>query len=260
MSPSAGQILAASVLWVVLVSLLWRKRRWLSFYVTGALGFVLLSVFLAMAMGWDTALEALQARQVTALASNLGHNLETIGLSGLAIENHVGWAVFDVGIECSALLEMTVFMGLVGFYPAFTKRKKTVTITIGLIVTYLLNLARILLIISIIAALGTGWVYAAHAVFGRVFFFVFTLLVYWYLVTRPTVKVVGKEMARDEEGGQETPAPIYPSQDPAIGSEAVATPAASAAPSLFMVEEGARSLDDHEPFVETATPKVEDDE
>ena len=38
--------------------------------------------------------------------------------------------------------------------------------------TYIINLLRILIIVGMIAPLGTDWVFIAHAVVGRVFFFV----------------------------------------------------------------------------------------
>ena len=44
--------------------------------------------------------------------------------SGLAIGNHIGWGVFDIGIECSALLEMAAFAVLVAFYPPFARRQE----------------------------------------------------------------------------------------------------------------------------------------
>ena len=117
-----------------------------------------------------------------------------LGRSGLAIPNHTGWAVFDIGIECSALLETFAFAGLVGFYPAFAKGRKTLTVGAGAVATWVINLLRILLIVAIINAFGTDWVYAAHAVFGRIFFFAATVALYWYLVTRPTIRIVSADL------------------------------------------------------------------
>ena len=48
----------------------------------------------------------------------------------------------------------------------------------------------IMLIVALINSFGTSWVFAAHAVFGRVFFFIGTVALYWWIITRPTVTAV----------------------------------------------------------------------
>lgn len=198
MIASPWLLIALTVVWAGLTLTLWRGRRWLAFYLTGAFGFVLLAISFMRSLGMDATVEALQAQQVVALGARIGLALEVLGSSGLAIPNHTGWAVFDIGIECSALLEMFAFTGLVAFYPAFSKGRKAGTIGVGIAATWFINLLRILLIVAIINSLGTGWVFPAHAVFGRVFFFVATIAIYWYLVTRPTITVVGARLETAE--------------------------------------------------------------
>ncbi|MDA3937260.1 MAG: archaeosortase/exosortase family protein [Actinomycetota bacterium] len=196
---------ALVVLWVVTTAFLWRGRRWLVFYITGAFGFILLVVYGVSLAGYDNWLQSLEATQVRDIAAAIGLRLDVLGGSGLAIPNHTGWAVFDIGIECSALLEMSAIVGLAAFYPAFSGGRKAYTIAVGVGVTYVINLLRILLIVAIINALGTSWVFPAHAVFGRVFFFIGTITLYWYIITRPTISVVNRQLTpalaevRDDE-------------------------------------------------------------
>jgi exosortase family protein XrtG len=97
-------------------------------------------------------------------------------------------------VECSAILEMSAFAGLIGFYPGFNGVRKAITIVVGLVLTYLLNIARILLIVAIINMGGTSWVFSAHAIFGRVLFFAGVIAIFWYLVTRPTIRIVSGQM------------------------------------------------------------------
>jgi exosortase/archaeosortase family protein len=94
------------------------------------------------------------------------------------------------------------------FYPGFTWLRKLISIPIGVAATYAVNIMRILLIVAIIDAQGTDWVFLAHAVFGRIFFFALTVVIYWYIVTRPSVGVVGEQLGiateeplRTHEGG-----------------------------------------------------------
>ena len=198
-----ASLVIATIIWIILTFMLWRSRRWLLFYLTGAFGFTLLMMFAAVILDWDTWLEAIEAAQVAAISAALGMGVDLLGKTGLAIPNHTGWAVFDVGIECSALLEMSAIVGLTMFYPAFNGGRKLLTAGIGTVATYIANIMRILLIVAIINAFGTNWVFAAHAVFGRVFFFIATIALYWYLITRPTVHHVRNQIAEEPEGGSD---------------------------------------------------------
>lgn len=180
------------VAWAGLTYWLRRRRYWLAFYGVGALGFTLLVTFGSKAFGLATAFQALQARQVATLASAVGMNVQPLGGADLAIGGGMGWSVFFVGLECSGLLESAVFCGLVGFYPAFSAKRRVVTVAGGLAATYVINVARIILIVAILSAMGTSWVFAAHAVLGRLFFFTATVAVYWYLVTQPTIEHVSE--------------------------------------------------------------------
>jgi len=195
-------ILIVAALWFALTYRFYVTRKWLRMYLFGAFGFVMFVLFFSQALGWDTALEAIEARNALLVATWLQMHLELLGGSGLAIRNHVGWGVFDIGIECSALLEMAAFVGLVAFYPGFKAGKKTSAIVWGVLATYVINILRILIIVGMIAAMGTSWVFIAHAVVGRIFFFVGVVIVYWYLLTRPTVSVVRVKIDPDgKEGG-----------------------------------------------------------
>lgn len=187
-------LVATTVVWALAVVWLRARRRWLLFYMIGGLGFILVVLFWASTFGLDTALEAAEARQTVGLSGFIGIALSLLGKTGIAIPNHTGWAVFDVGIECSALLEMSAIVGLVAFYPGFSPRRKALYALIGILVTYAVNLARIMLIVAIINAFGTSWVFAAHAVFGRVLFFIGTVALYWWIVTRPTVAAVAERI------------------------------------------------------------------
>src|SRR5450759_2981527 len=183
-----------TILWAAATTMLWRTRRWLVFYITGAFGFILLVVYGASLLGLDKTLEAVEAMQVSAMSSVIGLRLGVLGGSGLAIPNHSGWAVFNIGVECSAILEMSAIIGLVAFYPAFSPRRRLLTAIVGFVATYVINLFRVLIIVAIINSFGTAWVFPAHAVFGRMFFFAGTVALYWYLVTRPTIGVVRDQL------------------------------------------------------------------
>ncbi len=197
MNPQITAWLLAIVVWAAVTFGLLRLRRWLLFYLVGAFGFVLLLAFGAAALDIDTVIESVEAAQVAMLAGLMGIGVTVVEGTGLAIPNHTGWAVFDIGLECSAILEMAAIVGLTAFYPAFRPGKRAILGITGALMTYVINIGRILLIVAIINAFGTDWVFAAHAVFGRIFFFIGTVALYWFLMTRPTI---GFTRRRLEEG------------------------------------------------------------
>jgi len=186
--------LVAVVVWAAVTIALHQLRRWLPYYLVGAFGFVLLLAYGAGALNLDTLVESVQAVQVATISAVLGIGVRVVEATGLAIPNHTGWAVFDIGLECSAILEMAAIVGLTAFYPAFRPGKRALFGITGAALTYVINIGRILLIVAIINAFGTSWVFAAHAVFGRVFFFIGTVALYWFLMTRPTIGFTRKRV------------------------------------------------------------------
>lgn len=197
--------LVGTLVWIGALAVLWRSRRWLVFYFLGALGLVVIVMLIASATGLDRAIEDLEARQVVMLSQLFGQRLSLLGGNGLAIRNHVGWAVFDVGIECSGIMEMAAIAGLIAFYPAvFGPTRKALTVGVGTAMTYVLNLGRILLIAGMVSVLGSDWVFPAHAIFGRIFFVAGTIVLYWRLLTLPTVQHVGIQLDPSRADGHES--------------------------------------------------------
>lgn len=188
-----------AIVWAAVTVGLRLLRRWLLFYLIAAFGFVLLVAFGTGIVHFDNVIEGAEAFQVTVLAGLLGIGLRVVDMTGLAIPTHSGWAVFDIGLECSAILEMSAAFGLVMFYPAFSLVRRVALAVTGLVATYVINIGRILLIVAIINAMGTGWVFAAHAVFGRLFFFALTVILYWFLLTRPTIGFTRKRVGEVSE-------------------------------------------------------------
>lgn len=184
----------ALIAWAITTYVLRNLRRWLLFYLVGAFGFVIIVALGAATFDVDTAVEGVEAAQVASIANAMGVDVSAVGPSGLAVPTGDGWAVFEITLECSAILEIAALVALVCFYPAFRPLERAIRALIGLAITYIVNLMRIVLIVSIIHWQGTSWVFASHAVFGRLFFLAATIALYWFLITRPTVHVTRRRI------------------------------------------------------------------
>lgn len=190
--------------WIVLVLLvavtaplayaLKAKRLWLPFYVVTSFAVTIVLVYLARLAGFDHALAALQGHVVVWLAGLLGITSQASS-SGVIVTSGDVWSQLEIGIECSAVLELSVLVGLVMCYPAYRLGKRLRLTAWGLLATLGLNLARLLLIVVVVAAWASpSAVFIAHAILGRAVFFSGVVIIYWYLLTRTTLVHVVREM------------------------------------------------------------------
>lgn len=189
--------LVALAVWFLLTRALRKMRRWLPYYLTGSFGFVILMALGAAIFDVDTMVESVEAIQSAALANTLGISVYAINGTGLAIPADGGWAIFDITLECSAILEMATIVALVCFYPGSRPLSRATKAALGVVITYAVNLARIVLIVAVIAWQGTSWVFVAHAVIGRIFFLTATIALYWFIITRPTMSVTRRRLTED---------------------------------------------------------------
>lgn len=189
--------LLGAAAWFFLTRALRKMRRWLPYYLVGSFGFVILTAVGAALFDVDTAVESVEAIQSAALSNALGISVYAVNATGLAIPAGGGWAIFDITLECSAILEMATIVALLCFYPGSSPLARAGKAALGVVVTYIVNLARIMIIVAVIAWQGTSWVFVAHAVIGRVFFLTATIALYWFIITRPTMSITRKRLTEN---------------------------------------------------------------
>ncbi len=175
------------VFYTLFVFWLRKSHFWLPYYALGVFGLTFIFIFLAREAHFDTQLSTWEMSQSHFLARLLGIATQVVSSGSIAIKSSGGWSILSIGLECSALIELSIFVSLILFYPAFKIIDKAKLLLIGLLGTYAINLLRILLIIALVAVYGTQVVFVAHAVIGRLFFFTAVVVLYWYLITSPTL-------------------------------------------------------------------------
>lgn len=174
-----------------------KQRAWLTYYLFGAFGLTLILVFGARWIGLSDRLETLVTYTTYLLSSGIGIKSQFLGQSQIMVADPSGWVVLQTNIECSALIESSILAGLVFFYPAFDAARKIKYFSIGMVVTVVANALRMLIITSMTAYFGRGSIFWGHAVVGRLFFFTAVIILYWYILTRPTIVEVGKIVERE---------------------------------------------------------------
>ena len=174
--------------------LLRKARQGLVGYVWSAFGLAGILIFAAQIGNWNAPLGAFQAEILARASALLGGGLRTIAGGGLVVPDPTGWSILQIGIECSALIEISIFVSLMLFYPRIPAGERFLRIAIGVLATLAINLLRLGIIVAMAETLGKPAVPWAHAVVGRLVFFVGILLLYWRMLTLPTLTIIRREL------------------------------------------------------------------
>lgn len=177
-------VYAAGMWWI-------QRRQWrLALYIWSAFGLAFLLIHAAVLLNGHMWLASLEAQQLKDLMALVGVRLERVDSAVLMVPDATGWSGLRIGIESSTLIELAVFSGLLLFYPKLSGRRRVLSLVAGLGGTYLLNLFRLSLIVLMIMIWGKPAVPLAHAVVGRLVYFGGVVILYWFLLTRPTLSIV----------------------------------------------------------------------
>lgn len=106
-----------------------------------------------------------------------------------------------VDMECSGIIEMMVFVAMISFFPAYNLWGKIKTTVIGLLLICVFNFIRIFVIVALIFNFGSYIYSFAHAIIGRLIFYVLILVLYFYVFTRKQIltQKVGKFSYEDTD-------------------------------------------------------------
>lgn len=173
------------------VQLFFRLNRiWVFYFIWGAIGFTLISVFTLS----GTFIEDWLSRTAIIIITYVNSyfhipvmpfaDVGTVLMTGTRIS---GYTSLEMGTECSGLLECSVFWGLIMFYPILSNSKKIRYLVIGSLIIYFINLLRVELIIVAIFWGGRQAIFFAHTILGRAVFFFMMLTMYWFFFTRTTL-------------------------------------------------------------------------
>ncbi|UCF27313.1 MAG: hypothetical protein JSW42_11810 [Chloroflexota bacterium] len=188
--------------WLAVVIFLRKTRIWLPFYVLGAVG---CAYWLVLVFSNLLGLEPFLAHSVAwmvHIASNLMGIPTRIfeGAPGvllvLVIYQDIGWTVLQVGIESSGLLEITVLVSLLLFYPGWSLFRRLRLIAFGGVAMWAANILRMLVIVVMLNQFGKESLVLAHMYVGKAVFFVLVILIFWFIITRPTLKYLQQKQSQ----------------------------------------------------------------
>ena len=198
--------LALVLVWGLAVVFFRVNRIWLLYYLTGSIGLAFIIIFVGRATPLQGFLESGVATSTFLMANLMGISARLfeaeesslmIFVVGQLVGHDNGWTMVRVTVECSSLLETGVISGMVGFYPAWSLRKRFVLVALGITAAFVANIIRLGVIIWTLQLFGKDSLFIAHTVIGRAVFFVLIIAIFWYLITLPTMRIVARKLKQD---------------------------------------------------------------
>ncbi len=185
--------------WLIVVTFFRLNRIWLPYYIIGSVGLAFIIIFVGRATGLEGALQIAVAAGVHAASLALGLPTEIFqaapgSILVLVISQDIGWTMLQVTIESSGLLETGVIAGMLLFYPGWGMRKRIWYTIVAVALTYISNVIRLMVIVSTLHYMGKNSLLISHTIIGRAVFFALVVAIYWFMMTRPTLRTVKKKI------------------------------------------------------------------
>ena len=182
-------------IWLLVVAFFRLNRIWLPYYIIGSVGLAFVIIFVGRATGLEHALQVVVAAGVHATSLAFGLETEIFRSSPgailvLVISQDIGWTMLQVTIESSGLLESGVIAGMLLFYPGWSIRKRIWFTIAAIALTYFANIVRLMVIVTTLHYMGKSSLLISHTIIGRAVFFALVVAIYWFLMTRPTLRTV----------------------------------------------------------------------
>lgn len=148
------------------------------------------------------------ARLVAAVAGLFGSLTHTFAAyfryGVLFVQSPQGAMTLQIDFECSGIIEILAFLSLLLFFRVYTRNQRTVVGLVGTVYIILANVLRIIVICEMIYFMGPNAYYAAHSLVGRFIFYGLSVLLYFYVFTKPQIvsMKVGIFNYGDGKGGE----------------------------------------------------------
>jgi len=195
----AGIIIAG---WILVVLFFRANRIWLPYYIIGSVGLALAVIFIGRATFIEGALQQVVAAGVHAISSLTPVPTQIFqaapgAIMVLVIDQSVGWTMLQVTVESSGLLETGVIAGMLMFYPGWSLRKRATFAVSAIMFTYIANIIRLMVIVVTIHYGGKDALLISHTILGRAVFFIGVIIIYWYFMSRPTLRTVKSKLDQE---------------------------------------------------------------
>ena len=180
-------VLVLLILWCYILSIFKRKGMSFFYFMVGAVGLFAFSFFIFQPI--FTAPLAKLVCYLTGLVGRVTGFFKAYASYGvLFIENTNGPISLYVDFECAGIVEVLVFIALVGFFFSYNWKEKIGVIISGFFWIVFSNVLRLTIICCIIRWFGNESYYIAHTIIGRIVFYLLSILLYFLVFTKRQIR------------------------------------------------------------------------
>ncbi len=172
-----------AMIWVYVLTVLKRCKLHFWLFLVGSVGMFMLCLI------WLEPVLVVPMQKAVAVVSGMLGELTGVFESYfekgmLFIQNGGNSLSLYIDFECSGIIETMAFLSLLWFFPVYHFYEKIVVSIAGILAIFFSNVLRINLICILIYFFGDGIYFYAHTVFGRIFFYACTILLYFFVFTK----------------------------------------------------------------------------
>ncbi len=179
-------VIIVIALWLYALSVLNRAKLNFWRYLCGSMG-----LFVIMLVTLREILIVPLAQCVAAMAGVIGNITGTftpyLKYGIIFIDTAVGSMTLQIDLECSGIIEIMAFVSLLAFFRVYTVYERIIVGILGTAYIMVCNALRITLICEAVHFFGNDAYYVAHTFLGRIFFYVLTVILYFYVFTKPHI-------------------------------------------------------------------------
>lgn len=178
--------IVALIIWVYVLTVIRRAKAGFWYYLVGSVGLFSFSMILLEPL-LVPILQKLVAA-VTGFVGGLTGLFESYFDSGLLFISHndINLSLF-IDFECSGVIEILAFISLLAFFGIYERYERVIVGILGTLLIFFFNVMRIFIICITVYFGGMQIYFTAHTIIGRLFFYVCTVLLYFYVFTKPQV-------------------------------------------------------------------------
>ena len=179
-------IIAIILIWIYILSVFSRAKMHAWKFMWGSLG-----LFVIMMITVQPVLTMPLARCVAALAGVVGNITGTFiayfkyGI--IFISSGLTSVTLRIDFECSGIIEIMAFISLLAFFNVYNFSEKVMVGIGGFCYIMVCNALRIVMICLSVYFFGMVAYYIVHTFVGRIFFYVLSVYLYFYVFTKPQI-------------------------------------------------------------------------
>ena len=173
-------------LWYNILNVLKRAELHFWRFIAGSFGLFIFLMILARPVLSQPLAKAVAS--ISGLFGNLTDTFSAYFKYGiLFIESAAGAITLQVDFECSGIIEIMAFISLLAFFMVYTVNERIVIGVLGTIYIILANVLRVTVICLIIHFFGPDAYFISHTIIGRLIFYTFSVMLYFYVFTKPQI-------------------------------------------------------------------------